>query len=61
MLGTNDCRKLNWDMTNKEIYLKYQEKLLNDYVEMAKSILNLPSKPKLFLMIPPPLYIDGAY
>lgn len=27
---------------------------------MAKSFINMPSKPQLYLMIPPPLYIDGV-
>ena len=33
----------------------------SDYVAMAKSFLQMPSKPKLCVMMPPPLYKDGVY
>ena len=28
---------------------------------MAQSLINMPSKPKVYLMVSPPIYIDGVY
>jgi alpha-L-fucosidase 2 len=49
MLGTNDSKIYQW---NRRQYH-------NDYVEMVKNMKNLPSKPEVYLMVPPPLYQDG--
>jgi len=51
MLGTNDSKIFQW---NRKQYH-------NDYIEMVKNMKNLPSKPEIYLMVPPPLYQDGAY
>ena len=51
MLGTNDSKIYQW---NRREYH-------NDYVEMVKIMKNLPSKPDVYLMVPPPLYQDGVY
>lgn len=51
MLGTNDAKTWNWNATA----------YFNDYVDMGKKLINLPSKPKLYLMVPPPLYKEGVY
>lgn len=51
MLGTNDAKSFNW---NRREYH-------NDYVEMAKIMKNLSSKPEVYIMVPPPLYQDGVY
>jgi len=44
MLGTNDANQ--W---NKDEFVK-------DYTEMISTLQNLTSKPKIYVMIPPPLY-----
>ena len=46
MLGTNDAFNQYWDET----------KFIEDYLEMSRSFLNMPSKPELYIMVPPPLY-----
>ena len=46
MLGTNDSKKYQW---NRRQFHK-------DYIEMATNFKNIPSKPELYIMIPPPLY-----
>ena len=51
MLGTNDSKIFQW---NRKQYH-------NDYIEMVKNMKNLPSKPEIYLMVPPPLYQDGVY
>jgi lysophospholipase L1-like esterase len=43
MLGTNDSKKRNWNAD------KYQ----TDLVALAQSYLSLPTKPAVYLMIPP--------
>ena len=49
MLGTNDAKTFQWNQTE----------YVNDSIEMAESFIDLPSKPEVYLMIPPPLYVDG--
>ena len=51
MLGTNDARQGNW---------KGEEPFKKDYLEMVRSFINMPSKPDVHIMIPPPLYQEGA-
>lgn len=51
MLGTNDAKPQNWGQGSYE----------QDLTDLAKTFLNLSSKPDLFMMVPPPLYSDGAY
>lgn len=46
MLGSNDSKKNNW---NREEYIK-------DYCEMIESYLRLESKPKVYVLTPPPLF-----
>jgi lysophospholipase L1-like esterase len=48
-LGTNDSKPHNWDM----------EQYVADYMKMVMSFMKLESKPEIFLMVPPPLYIEG--
>ena len=50
MFGTNDAKTYQWNQTEYE----------QDFLEMATNFKNLDSKPDLFVMIPPPLYINGA-
>lgn len=46
MLGSNDTKKTNWD----------KEKFIKDYCEIIDSYLNLSSMPKVYLLIPTPLF-----
>ena len=51
MLGTNDAKHYQWNEDNYKA----------DYIEMANNFLNMPSKPDLYIMVPPPLYKENAY
>ena len=60
MLGTNDSWSYNWGWSEKTSFKAYQE----NYAEMVKSFRDLPSKPKIYVMIPPPIYketLDSIY
>ena len=46
MLGTNDAKGYQWNETE----------YVNDYLEMATNFINMESQPKLYIMIPPPVY-----
>ena len=48
MLGTNDAKKIQWN----------ESTFRSDYLEMARLLLEIPSKPELFIMTPPPIYND---
>ena len=48
MLGTNDTKKINWNKTN----------FFEDFQLLIESYENLPSYPKVYVMTPPPLYLD---
>ena len=50
LLGTNDSKKHNWD----------EEQYERDYVEMVQQFQNMESSPTIWLVIPPPLHVDGA-
>eukprot|EP00475_Leptophrys_vorax_P005003 TRINITY_DN1300_c0_g1_i1.p1 TRINITY_DN1300_c0_g1~~TRINITY_DN1300_c0_g1_i1.p1 ORF type:complete len:442 (-),score=110.56 TRINITY_DN1300_c0_g1_i1:142-1467(-) len=54
MMGTNDGKNHNW-LANSSL------EFFNDYSEFVKITQNLPTKPIIHLMVPPPLYIDGVY
>lgn len=46
MLGSNDSKAFNW---NKDNFIK-------DYKALVESYINLSSKPKIYLMAPPPVF-----
>ncbi|MCC9137592.1 GDSL-type esterase/lipase family protein [Pontibacter silvestris] len=48
-LGTNDTKPQNW---------KYKENFVEDYVALVKSFKNLPSKPKVYICKPLPVFED---
>lgn len=48
-IGTNDCKNRNWNIDHFK----------RDYVELCKSFKNMPSKPDVFVVVPPPVYKDG--
>lgn len=52
-LGTNDAKNINWSN------LKNQFK--SDYIDMVNSFKNLPSKPKIYVCYPIPLYGPGNW
>ncbi|MDE7086993.1 MAG: xylanase, partial [Clostridia bacterium] len=49
LLGSNDSKENNWD----------KEKFINDYTEIIDSYLSLASSPKLYVLIPPPMFDVG--
>lgn len=49
LLGSNDSKKVNWN----------KEKFINDYCELIDSYLNLPSKPKVYLVSTTPMFEFG--
>ena len=53
MLGTNDAKVNNWRPLHAEFPV--------DYKTMIDTFKNLTNVPKIYLMVPPPLYQDGAY
>jgi len=53
MLGTNDAKYANWGPLHDEFPV--------DYMSMIDDFKNISTGPKIFLMIPPPLYQDGRY
>lgn len=46
LLGTNDSKEKNWN----------KEKYINDYSEIIDSYLRLDSAPKVYMLIPPPVF-----
>lgn len=53
MLGTNDAKYRNWSPLHAEFPV--------DYTSMINVFKNVSTRPKIFLMVPPPLYQDGRY
>ena len=53
MLGTNDAKYRNWGPLHAEFPI--------DYMAMVNDFKNLSTTPKIYLMVPPPLYQDGRY
>lgn len=50
MLGSNDSKPYNWDKDN----------FISDYKALVESYVNLPCKPQVYLMVPPPVFeVDG--
>ena len=54
MLGTNDAKFGNWKGANIAQFPI-------DYKSMIDEFVQLPSKPMVLLMVPPPLYQDDRY
>lgn len=46
LLGTNDSKKNNWNL----------DKFVNDYCEIVDSYLSLEAAPKVYALIPPPVF-----
>mgnify|MGYP006123878129 CR=1 FL=1 len=47
-LGMNDAKLLNWN----------KARFVNDYKKLASELLDIETKPKLFLVTPPPVWRD---
>lgn len=50
MLGTNDIKTENW--------VEGKANFVRDYTELINVYKNLASKPKVFVVSPPPIYLD---
>jgi acyl-CoA thioesterase I len=55
MLGTNDSWYWNWDWSEETSFNAFQK----DYIEMVQEFIDLPSKPQVYVMVPPPIYKDN--
>ena len=55
MLGTKDSKLINWSDDSRASYY------LIDYADMVNIVQSLPTKPKVFAMIPPPLFSPYPY
>jgi lysophospholipase L1-like esterase len=51
MLGTNDANTIN---------LQFKDKFVKDYTELIKQIQEIETKPKIFIVKPPPIYYQGS-
>ena len=51
--GTNDAKANRW--------ANWSSTFPGDYADMLASFQKMPSKPKVFVMVPPPLYRNGVY
>jgi acyl-CoA thioesterase-1 len=52
MLGTNDAKYFNWE----GIQQSYGDYYSLDYVDMINKLRALPTNPKIYVLVPPPLY-----
>lgn len=60
MLGTNDAKGCNWDYSPDGVQGK-GDLFKNDYAAMIAAFRALPSKPKIYVALPPPLYPPWPY
>lgn len=51
MLGGNDSKVQNWNETRYEA----------DYIDFVGQLRTRMTNPEIHIMIPSPLYVDGAY
>lgn len=56
MLGTNDAKNFNWFGVQSK-----GDSFKADYLDMISTFSSLATKPKIFVMIPPPLYPPNPY
>jgi alpha-L-fucosidase 2 len=52
MLGTNDAKYFNWEGIQQDTGDYYAL----DYVDMIRTVRQLKTRPKVFVMVPPPLF-----
>ena len=60
MLGTNDAKGCNWDYTQDGVQGK-GDLFKDDGADMIAKFKALPSKPKVFVVLPPPLFPPWPY
>ena len=60
MLGTNDAKGCNWDRTPDGVQGK-GDLFKNDYKDMIEKFRALPTKPKIYVVLPPPLFPPWPY
>jgi hypothetical protein len=60
MLGTNDAKGCNWDYSADGVQGK-GDLFKNDGADMIAKFEALPSKPKVFVVLPPPLFPPWPY
>lgn len=60
MLGTNDAKGCNWDRTPDGVQGK-GDLFQQDGLDMIAKFKALPSKPKVFVVLPPPLFPPWPY
>merc|ERR1740117_1587312 len=60
MLGTNDAKGCNWDYSADGVQGK-GDLFKNDGADMIAKFKALPSKPKVFVVLPPPLFPPWPY
>jgi len=60
MLGTNDAKGCNWDYGNDGVQGK-GDLYKNDYADFIAELKALPSRPKVFVVSPPPLFSPWPY
>uniref|UniRef100_A0A7S1PPQ7 SGNH hydrolase-type esterase domain-containing protein n=1 Tax=Alexandrium catenella TaxID=2925 RepID=A0A7S1PPQ7_ALECA len=51
--GSNDSKDINWQ--------GHAQDFVPDYSDLARTFQNLSSKPTVYIMVPPPLYLDHVY
>jgi len=55
MLGTNDAKRCNWEGPPNGVPKGAGTQFMADYLDMIQRFQALPSKPKIYVAIPPPL------
>jgi alpha-L-fucosidase 2 len=60
MLGTNDAKGCNWDYSPDGVQGQ-GDLFKNDYKDMIAAFQALPSKPAVFVVLPPPLFPPWPY
>ena len=60
MLGTNDAKGCNWDYSPDGVQGK-GDLWKTDGADMIAKFKALPSKPKVFVVLPPPLFPPWPY
>ena len=53
MLGTNDSKEINWPKGEEEARAQV---FCEDFKDMIRICKEMPTKPKIWICIPPPLY-----
>ena len=60
MLGTNDAKGCNWDRTPDGVQGR-GDSFESDFADMIKAFRSLTPKPKVYIVLPPPLFPPWPY